>query len=246
VTRRGSKWIRRAEAVVALVLIATVAAVVVARLTRTPQTPPANAGSASASATVGSGSSSSPVAGSASSASDVALGQLQQKASTASHGIFKATYRAKGGSGTTIVYAQIGSRSSLSTGTTTFYSDGTANTVCDTSSGTPACYTGAQPLSGLLSPIDPAQASSTIRAVESSGAPVSYSTEHHDGLLSSCISYPNDGQHVKYCVDGQGVVIFLKIPTGAFELASYTTAVSEADVSVPADATYQPTPATPD
>jgi hypothetical protein len=239
VSGRGSKWIRRAEGVAALALIGAVIAVLLTR--SSPAT--GNAGSSQGTSTTSApGAAAGPGQGQpAPSASHSALVQLQQKAASASHGTFMATYQAKG-SNTTILFARMGSRSSISTGTTTFYSDGTSNTVCDTSSGTPSCYTGAQPLAGLLSPIDPAEASSAIQSVVASGVSVSYSTEHHDGLLSSCISYPNRGQHVKYCMNSQGVVIYLKIPTGAFQLTSYTTRVPDAYVSVPANATFHPAP----
>jgi hypothetical protein len=138
------------------------------------------------------------------------------------------------------VFAQDGSKSSFSTGTTAYYSDGAINTVCDSSSGTPACYNGAKPLSGLLSLISPTRVSSAIQAA--AAVSVSHSTEHHNGQASSCIAYLDAGQKVKYCIDGQGIVTYIKIPNGAFELSSYTTSVSPADVSVPAGATTLSTP----
>jgi hypothetical protein len=149
---------------------------------------------------------------------------------------FKATYRAKG-SNTTIVFAQEGSKSSFATGTTAYYSDGSSNTVCDTSSGTPACYAGAKPVAGLLSLISPTKVSSAIHAAALAAVPVSHSTEHHSGQSSSCVAYSDAGQKVKYCINDQGILTFIKIPSGSFELSAYTTAVSPADVSVPAGAT---------
>jgi hypothetical protein len=46
-------------------------------------------------------------------------------------------------------------------------------------------------------------------------------------------------------MNSQGIVTFIKIPEGAFDLTAYTTAVSAADVSVPANATFRPAPAVP-
>ena len=84
------------------------------------------------------------------------LEQLQQKATSATGATFKATYRVKG-STLSIVFAQEGSKSSFSSGTSAYYSDGQTRTECDTSNGTPSCYTGAKPLTGLLSLISPTE-----------------------------------------------------------------------------------------
>jgi hypothetical protein len=159
----------------------------------------------------------------------------------ATHAAFKATYRAKG-SNATIVFAQVGSQSSFSTGTTAYYSVGSNSTVCDSSSGTPLCYTGAKPLAGLLSLISPTRVSSAIQAAAMAAVSVSHSTEHHSGQSSSCISYSDAGQNVKYCINDQGIVTYIKLPSGSFELTGYTTAVSTADVSVPGGATMRPAP----
>ena len=172
------------------------------------------------------------------------LPQLQAKASSARSMTFKATYQAKGVN-TTIVFAQKGSKTSFLTGTTAYYSDGATNTVCDSSGAAPSCYTAATPLSGLLSLIDPAEESSAIQAANAAGVAVNYSTATHDGRLSSCISYSRAGQRVKYCIDDHGILTYIRIPTGAFELTAYTTDVSDADVSVPINATIGPAPSTP-
>ena len=47
---------------------------------------------------------------------------------------------------------------------------------------------------------------------------------------------------MKYCVDDEGILTYIKIPTGTFQLTAYTTAVSSTDVSVPAGATFAPAP----
>jgi hypothetical protein len=167
---------------------------------------------------------------------------LEQKALSATHAAFKATYRARG-SAATIVFAQDGGQSSFTAGTTSYYSAGTADTVCDVSGGTPSCYTGAKPLSGLLSLISPAAVAGAIDTAATSSTSLNHSTEHHGGQLSSCISYTEQSQPVKYCLDDQGVVTYIKIPTAAFDLSAYSSSVTSADVSVPSDATLQPEPA---
>jgi hypothetical protein len=266
--RSRSTWIRRAEAVAALVVVGLVVGLLVTRSSTPPSRAGANAaantgsGSATtASAPSGASSGSATTAGAASgsgattapggttasgsqsapttSAGSKYVQQLQQRASLATHATFKATYRAKG-SNTTIVFAQDGSKSSFLTGTTAYYSDGSSNTVCDSSSGTPACYTGAKPLGGLLSLLSPTRVSSAIQAA--AAVSVSHTSEHHSGQPSSCIAYSDAGQRVKYCIDVQGIVTYIKIPNGAFELTAYTTAVSPGDVSVPAGATTLATP----
>ena len=50
---------------------------------------------------------------------------------------------------------------------------------------------------------------------------------------------------MKYCINDQGILTYIRIPAGAFELTAYTTNVSDADVSVPANATLQSAPSTP-
>jgi hypothetical protein len=259
---RRSTWIRRAEALAALAVVGLVLSVVLTHSTTVPSragsgsattagaTPGASSGSATtAGATPGSGatlgSGATPGSGSrpapASSAGSKYLQQLLQRASLATNSTFKATYRAKG-SNATIVFAQDGSRSSFSTGTTAYYSNGASNTVCDSSSGAPACYRGAKPLAGLLSLISPTNVSGAIQAAAAAALPVSHSTEHHSGQSSSCVAYFAAGQKVKYCINDQGIVTYIKIPSGSFELSGYTTVVSPADVSVPAGATTLSTP----
>ena len=242
-TGRRSTWIHGAEVVAALALVA----VVVAMLMRST---PAKASHASSAVTAAAGSatvSAAPSAsapGAAGTSTSSHLSQLQQKAASAMSANFEATYQAKGAN-TTIVFAQKGSKTSFSTGTTSYYSDGATNTVCDSSGGVPLCYTGARPLSGLLSLLDPTEDSSAIQAANAEGLTVNYSTATHDGQLSSCISYSKAGQRLKYCIDDQGIVTYIKIPTGDFELTGYTTNVSDAAVSMPANATVRPAPSTP-
>ena len=261
-TRGRPTWIRRAEVVAAFAVVGLVVGLLVTRSTTVPSragsNAAANAGSGSATTsasappsgaasgaapgsgtTAASGSHSTPASGSSSGSKY--LQQLQQRASLATHAAFKATYRAKG-SNATIVFAQDGSLSSFSTGTTAYYSVGSNSTVCDSSSGTPLCYTGAKPLAGLLSLISPTKVSSAIQAAATAAVSVSHSTEHHSGQSSSCISYSDAGQNVKYCINDQGIVTYIKIPSGSFELTGYTTAVSTTDVSVPAGATMQSAP----
>jgi len=240
-SRRSPRWVRRAEAVAALALVAAVV-VLVTRST------PTKASHADSTATTSSApppvSNAPPTSAPAAPAASGQLPQLQQKASSATNTIFKATYEAKSAN-STIVFAQKGAKTAFLTGTTSYYSEGASSIVCDSSSGVPLCYTGAKPLGGLLSLIDPARESSAIRAAAAAGSPVSYSEENHDGQLSSCISYANAGQHVKYCINDQGILTYIRIPAGAFELTAYTTNVSDADVSVPANATLQSAPSTP-
>ncbi len=240
-SRRSPRWVRRAEAVAALALVVAVVFLV----TRSTPTQTSRAASTvtttSASAPV---SNASPTSAPSAPVASGKLPQLQQKASSATSAVFKATYEAKGAN-STIVFAQKGAKTAFLTGTTSYYSEGASNIVCDSSSGVPSCYTGAKPLGGLLSLIDPARESSAIQAAASAGSPVDYSEENHGGQLSSCISYSNAGQRVKYCINDQGILTYIRIPAGAFELTAYTTNVSDADVSVPANATIQPEPSTP-
>ncbi len=154
---------------------------------------------------------------------------------------FQATYKVKG-STASIVFAQQGAKTSFSTGTTAYYSDGATSTVCDSSNGTPSCSTGAKPLTGLLSLINPTQMSNAVLAATTSAVSVNHSTENHSGQSSSCVAYAVGLQRVKYCVNDQGVVTFIRIPTGTFELTAYTTNVSDAEVSVPAGAKFGPAP----
>jgi hypothetical protein len=46
-------------------------------------------------------------------------------------------------------------------------------------------------------------------------------------------------------MNSQGIVTFIKIPEGAFDLTDYSTAVSPGDVSVPTNATFRPAPPVP-
>ncbi len=240
-TRRGSTWVHRAEVVAALALVVVVVVLVV-RVNPAKTSLKSTTTTTTTSSIPTTPSASSPA--STGTSASAQLPRLQQKASTAMNATFAATYEAKGDTAT-IVFAQRGPKTSFSSGTTSYYSDGATNTVCDTSSGVPSCYTGAKPLTGLLSLIDPAQETSAIQAANAEGQAVGYSTATHDGQLSSCISYTKAGQRLKYCINDHGVVTYIKIPTGAFELTAYTTNVSDAEVSVPANATMVPAPTTP-
>jgi hypothetical protein len=164
--------------------------------------------------------------------------QLQQATATAGLANFTATYRAVNANAT-VVYSQLGSQSAFSTGSSTEYTSGSTSTVCDTSGPRPTCSTGGKPLSGLLSVLDPVSASAAVRAARAQGSSVKTSIEHQDNQISSCISYTQSGSHVKFCVNYQGVVDFIKIPNATFKLVGYTSAVTPADVSVPADAIYR-------
>ena len=229
---------RRVEGLALLALVAVVVVVIVNRHTtnspaKTP-TQQAAARSAAVQATTTTTTTASPVVPRAQS-----VPKLQQDASAASQASFKATYQAHGSS-TTLTFAKIGSRTSFVTGTTAFYTNGGANTVCDTSSGKPSCYTGAKPPTGLLSVVDPSQESQAVHAAAAAGTSVSYTVEHRGGQQSLCMAYSQSGQPVKYCIGSMGIVTYLKIPSGTFELTGYTTQVTNADVSVPGDATMLP------
>jgi hypothetical protein len=166
-----------------------------------------------------------------------------RQASLATLTDFMATYKAVG-SPTTITFAQLGGRTSFSSGPTTFYSNGTTNTVCDNSGGRVTCYSGAQPLTGVLALVQPQAVAQAIRQAASTQATsVAYSAAKHDGLASSCVAYALQGQNVKYCLDGEGVVTFIRIVgTATFVLSSLTGSVPEAAVSVPPGAITSPSP----
>lgn len=140
------------------------------------------------------------------------------------------------------MFAEIGAESSFSTGDTTFYTDGAKNTVCSTSNGHLVCYTGAQPLNGVLSLISPAKASNSIRSVIAATTQVKYSKEPH-GV--GCVSYSVEDQPVTYCINNQGIISYINTATGTFKLTAYTTNVALSQVSVPAGAVMEPEPATP-
>ena len=163
--------------------------------------------------------------------------QLQQVTASASLVNFKATYRAVNAN-STVVYSQLGGRSAFSTGSSTEYTSGSTSTVCDTSGSRPVCTTSGRPLSGLLSVLDPASASAAVRAARAHGSSVKTSIQRQDNVRSSCVSYSQSGSRVKFCVNYLGIVDFLKIPNATFQLVGYTSAVTPADVSVPASAVY--------
>jgi hypothetical protein len=162
---------------------------------------------------------------------------LLTTATSAAGTSFAATYKLSGRS-TVVTYAQSGSLSALSTGTATYYVDGSSNTVCTT--GTPTtCYSGSKPLTGVLAVIIPAQAADAIRIVVEHDVPVTLTSESRGGALSSCIAYDDRGIPVKYCLDSQGYLTFVKVPGGSFVRTSFSTQVTTA-LSPPAGATYQP------
>lgn len=163
------------------------------------------------------------------------FGQMEQETAQAALTTFKATYSAS--DHTTVVYAQMGANSSFTAGSTGYYSIGASDTVCDNGNATPVCYTDAQPLQGVLSLVEPARASSAIRAAASGGASVTHTTESH-GV--QCLSYSLGGEQVKYCINRQGIVSYIGVPSGNFQLTQYTTDVSQADVSVPPNASTNP------
>jgi hypothetical protein len=232
-----SNMMRRVEGLALLALVAVVVVVIVTR--HTPNSPTkAPAQSAAARSPVAQTTTPTTTPTPAVPRAQT-LPKLQQAATVATQANFKATYQARG-SATTLVFAKIGSRSSFVTGTTALYTNGGSNTVCDTSSGRPSCYTGAQAPTGLLSVVDPTQESQAVHAAAAAGTSVSYTVEHRGGQQSLCMAYSQSGQPVKYCIGDVGVVTYLKIPSGTFELAGYTTQVTSADVSVPADATILP------
>jgi len=131
---------------------------------------------------------------------------------------------------------------SFATGATTYYSDGGASTLCDSAGGTVSCYTGAKPLTGVLALVNPSELAGGVRAASAHAVPMSLSSERHDGQPSTCVSYVTQGQRAKYCVDGAGVVTYLRIPSATFQLTGYTTAVTDAAVTVPPGATMRPSP----
>lgn len=227
---------RRVEGLALLALVAVVVVVVVTRHTTTSpsKSPVQQAAPRAPSVQATTATTSVPAVSRAQS-----VPKLQQAASVASQANFKASYQARGSS-TTLLFAKIGSRTSFVTGTTALYTNGAANTVCDTSSGRPSCYTGAQSPTGLLSVVDPSQESQAVHAAANAGASVSYTTERRGGQQSLCMAYSQSGQPVKYCIGELGIVTYLKIPSGTFELTGYTTQVTSADVSVPANATILP------
>ncbi|MDE3086464.1 MAG: hypothetical protein KGJ77_06830 [Acidobacteriota bacterium] len=153
---------------------------------------------------------------------------------------FEATYKLSSNS-TMVTYAQEGSSSSLSTGTATYFASGPSHTVCTVGS-PPTCYTGAKPLTGVLAVIIPAQAAAAFRALVANNVPVTLTSETRGGAMSSCIAYEDQGIPVKYCLDSQGYLTFVKVPGGSFVRTSFSTQVTTA-LSPPAGATYQPAPA---
>jgi len=170
------------------------------------------------------------------------LTQLLQEADAAAGNNYKATYKAVGSSAT-ITFAQLGARMSFSGGGTAYYSNGTNNTVCDSTNSPTSCYTGAKPLTGVLALISPkAVANAVLQAQSAQASSVRHDDEHHDGLASTCLAYTLQLQRIKYCLDDQGVVTYIKIPRAAFVLTDYTTSVSAADVTTPPGAITRPTP----
>jgi hypothetical protein len=205
-------------------------------------------GSQSRPSSPGAGSSSGPEAhaadgsGSGPSGSD-RLQKFLDTAALAAGAGYEATYKANG-SPTTFTFAQLGAMTSFASGGTTDYSDGAQSTVCDAAGGTVSCDTGAKPLTGVLALVSPSELAGAVRAASAHDVPVKQSSEHHDGQLSTCVSYVTQGQRVKYCVNGAGIVTYMRIPSATFQITGYTTAVTAADVTVPPGATMLPSPAT--
>lgn len=232
--------IRVLEYVAAVVAVTLVAVVLLTRHHHTtggdgsqPSTLSAKGASAVVSSPGSSGSGGSST-GSGSQAATVYLPQIERSVIAARETAFKAVYQANG-QPTTLTFAQDGSQSSFSTGPTSYYANGSTTTICDSSSGRPICYV-SSPLTGLLSLVSPANEASAIQEALVAGVRVTHSNERHDGEMSSCVAYAKSGQQVKYCTDDQGIVTFIKLPVGAFVLTSYSTNVSEADVSLPSGA----------
>jgi hypothetical protein len=158
---------------------------------------------------------------------------MESVVTAAAHRDFKATYSTAGS--LVIVFAQMGGHWSFAASPTTDYNDGTTDTVCDTSSGTPVCTQDARPLTGQLSIINPTQTLAMLSSVPSKG--VTHSTKSNG---DRCISYPVSGGQIRFCVNTNGIVTTLSIPQGSIQLKSYSTDVTEADVSVPSGATMEP------
>lgn len=171
-----------------------------------------------------------PSSGSASGkgASANGLEQLEMQALAASGLTYKASYRSTS-AGATLTYAQLGAQTAFAAGQTTYYSDGVTNTVCDTSSGHPVCYTDAKPLTGLLSLISPASAAHAIQALLDGATSVTQSTQSG----AQCLAYLLSAQKVKYCINGQGIVSYINVGAGAFKLNGLTASVSSSDVTAP-------------
>jgi hypothetical protein len=142
-----------------------------------------------------------------------------------------------------IVFAQMGGNWSFTALPTTYYNDGTTDTVCDSSSGTAVCTPNVKPLTGQLSLINPKQTLAALASLPSSG--VQHSTKSNG---DRCISYPATGGQIRFCVNTNGVVTTLSIPQGSINLKSYSTSVASSDVTVPSGAKMQtppPAPSTP-
>lgn len=163
------------------------------------------------------------------------LRQMEQETAAAAQTTFKVTYSAS--DNTTVVYAQMDGKSSFVAGSTGYYDNGTSNTVCDNGNATPVCYTNAQPLQGVLSLVEPARALGALQAVAARTASITHTSQPHD---VQCVSYSLQGELVKYCINRQGIVTYVGVPSGDFKLSQYTTAVSDAEVSVPANALTNP------
>ncbi len=200
----------------------------------------------------GSGSTGSGSGGSLSSA----LNALERKTSTANHATFMATYSASnlssGGTSSTqtITIAQKGTQSAFTTGSGSFYSNGTTDTFCGNSSGSLQCTqssgTGVNPLASLVDLFNPATVSAEIQAVAAAaGVSVTQSNETHGGLSSQCYSYTKSGQASKACFSSSGILTYASSAGGSFELTSFTTNVSDSDVSIPAGATIVTEPSIP-
>jgi hypothetical protein len=154
---------------------------------------------------------------------------MESAVSAATHRDFRATYSTAGS--LTIVFAQMGGQWSFGASPTTYYSNGSSATVCDTSTGTPVCTSNVRPLTGQLILINPTQTLAALSSAPSKG--LTHSTQSNG---DRCVSYPASGGQIHYCVNGDGIVTTLRLPQGSVNLKSYSTNVSSTDVSVPSGA----------
>jgi len=178
-----------------------------------------------------------------------ALQKLSQTAASATHATFKATYSATNSTTgtTTITIAQMGTQSAFSSSSGAAYFDGTTTTFC--SSGgqcEQTTGTGTDPYASLIDLFNAGTVSGEIQAYAAAqGVSITPSTETHGGLSSSCFAYSKAGQAFKFCFSDHGILTYVAAPNGTFELTSFSTNVTSADVSPPAGATIVTTPSVP-
>lgn len=153
---------------------------------------------------------------------------MQSKVASALGLTFKTTYHVSIGG--TFGYAQSGVKSAFVAGATTYYTDGSTDTVCDDTSGTPVCTGTTRPLTGVLSLVRPANMYAAIGDLARSPDPVKPTTKSG---LGECLAYTLQSEAVKYCVNSQGILSYIDTPYGIFRLTAFTTTVADSDVSVP-------------